>query len=62
MSIKYLITRGIGNGTFSGDPNQIVTRGYSNGEPITEHRTLTTKMVKKIQFRATKKLNAKRCV
>lgn len=33
MAIRTIVTRGFGNGTFSGSIALVVTRGYSIGEP-----------------------------
>jgi len=34
--IKHIITGGLGNGTFSGDIDKIVTRGLSPSPPLVE--------------------------
>ena len=34
MSIRTVVTRGYGNGTYSGIKGEVTTRGYTQGLPI----------------------------
>lgn len=57
MSIRLIVTRGYGNGTFSGTIKDVVTRGYTIGPalilPASRRRRITvfSRKVKRIKGR-----------
>jgi hypothetical protein len=66
MSIKLIVTRGFGNGTFEGTITKVVLRGYTIGAAIVpvqpsgsvgSNRTLSFKSLNRSQ--TTKNLNRK---